>query len=121
MMSASPPLRALVEAMGSLSNVFSLEPTVLVDESASLSSLVPVLKTGESGLESKLYVVDRTRTVFCHDELGKSANVISCRILVGAGVILGTVNEAHNVGILLNRSRLAEVAELRTLSFIAGA
>ena len=50
-----------------------------------------------------------------NDELGQAAYVVALGILARLAVVLGAVNEAHDVGVLLDGSRLAEVAELRTL------
>ena len=46
----------------------------------------------------------------------RAADVVTLGILARAGVVLGTVDEAHDVGILLDSARLTQVAQLRALA-----
>ena len=50
--------------------------------------------------------------MFGDDELGFAAYVVAVGVGVGVEVILGAVDEAHDVGILLDGARLTQVAEL---------
>ena len=52
------------------------------------------------------------------DKLGQAANVVALAVLARLGVVLGTVNEAHYIGILLDSPRLTQVAQLRPLAIL---
>ena len=62
--------------------------------------------------------VGGTATMFGDDKFGQSADVVSLGILAGARVVLGTVDEAHDVGILLDGTRLTQVAQLGPLAHL---
>ncbi len=53
-----------------------------------------------------------------HYKFSQTSYVIVFGIVLRVQVVLGTVNEAHNVGILLYGAALSEVAELRTLAVL---
>ena len=53
-----------------------------------------------------------------YDNLGHAVKVAAFLVLIDV-IVFGTMDEEHHVGILLYGSRLAEVAELRTLAFKA--
>ena len=51
-----------------------------------------------------------------NDKLRQAANVVATGVFARLGVVFRAVNKAHNVGVLLDGTRLTEVGELRTLA-----
>ena len=76
---------------------------------------LPILKAGKRGTETHANIVNLARAVLGDNELGKSANVPAIGIFSGAKLVLGSVDKAYHIGILLYGTRLAQVAELRAL------
>ena len=69
----------------------------------------PVLEAHPSGCELEPHEPRRAVALLRADLLREPA------ILVGRLVVLGPVEEEHDIGVLLDRSRLTQVRELRTL------
>ena len=65
--------------------------------------------------EAHLYIAHRAAALFGEDELGQAADVVAIGVDVGLDVVLGAVDEADDVGVLLDGAGLAEVAELGAL------
>ena len=65
--------------------------------------------------EAHLHVVNLTRTVLGDNEQRQAAYVVALGILPAVEVILGSVDEAYDVGILLDGPRFTEVAQLGSL------
>ena len=53
--------------------------------------------------------------MLCHNQFGESADVIAVGVFGALGVILRAVDEAYDVGILLDGARLAEIGKNRPL------
>ena len=77
-----------------------------------------VLEAGVLADEVQVDGVGGTAAVLGDDELGQAADVVALGILAGAGVVLGTVDKADDVGILLDGSRLTQVAQLGSLAHL---
>ena len=83
--------------------------------------LTLVLEAGILADKVQVDGVGGTAAVLGDDELGQAADVVALGVLVGAGIVLGTVDEAHDVGILLDGTRLTQVTQLRALAqFVVG-
>ncbi len=68
------------------------------------------MKAGILAYETHFHVVHLTASVLCHDELRQPADVVTFGVLAAVQIILGAVDEANNVGILLDGSRFTKVA-----------
>ena len=80
---------------------------------------VIIIRIGEAGIlatEAQGHIAGSTLTVLGNDDLCHAVHVVTVGILIDV-VVLRTVDEEHHVGILLDSSRLTEVAKLRNLSF----
>ena len=70
----------------------------------------PSFGSGHIGLRNAFSRVHLTASVLCHDELRQPADVVTFGVLAAVQIILGAVDEANNVGILLDGSRFTKVA-----------
>ena len=69
---------------------------------------------GEAGLvlqEAQIDIRDRTVTVLGDDDLGHTRRRHTVLVLIDT-VIFGTMDESHDVGVLLDGSRFAQVRKL---------
>src|SRR5262249_46038594 len=64
--------------------------------------------------ERELHRPDGAVALFAHDDLGGALGLL-VRLAVGVAVLLLTVDEHHDVRVLLERARLAPVRELRAV------
>ena len=85
---------------------------------ACAESFIPVLESGILAHKSHRHIAHRTTTVLGDDKFSLATNVFALGINSRLGVVFGTVNEANDVGILLNRTRFTKVAQLRTLAVL---
>ena len=56
--------------------------------------------------------------MLCNDKLGKTTNVVALTIFARFGIVLWSVDEANDIGILLNGTTLTKVAKLWTLATV---
>ena len=77
-----------------------------------------ILETGVLALEGEEHIAHGAITMLGNDDFGHAAEVAT--FVVGIDmVVFGAVDEDDHIGILLDGSRFAEVAQLRALSFVA--
>ncbi len=69
--------------------------------------------------EEHIYRISTTATVLSHDKLGLTLDIVAILIDRRLEIIFGAVDEAHDICVLLYRSRFTEVGQLRALVFIA--
>ena len=81
--------------------------------------LVPVFKANVFLAETHIHRVYTTVTVLRHYKLGQSAYIVALGIDTATLIILRTVYEAYNIGILLDSTRFTKVGELRPLVLVA--
>ena len=74
--------------------------------------LTQVLKACELADEVQVDSIGCTATVLGDNKFGKALDIVPLSILTGTGIILGAVDEAHDVGILLDSARFTQVAQL---------
>ncbi len=64
--------------------------------------LIPILETGESAYETHLHIIHLTATVLGCNEFGQTTDVVTFGILAAVQIIFRTVNEAYDIGVLLD-------------------
>ena len=90
--------------------------TTIVRLMVSTEALVfRILEAGELTTERQQDVARRTLTVLGNNNLRHAVQVVTLVILIDM-VVFRTVHKEHHVGILLDSSRLTEVAQLRALT-----
>ena len=77
-----------------------------------------ILETGVLATEGQQHVASSTLTMLGNDNLCHAVQVASIVVLIDV-LILRTVYEQHHIGILLDGSRLTQVAQLRSLTLQA--
>lgn len=85
-----------------------------------LHIVVPVLETGVLGTETQFHIVDTTASVLGDYELGEAAYIVAVGVGIAPQIIFRTMNETHDVGILLYGAALTQVAQLRPLAVGSG-
>ena len=76
------------------------------------------METGVLALEGQQHIAHGAITMLGNDDFGHAAEVATFFVGIDM-VVFGAVDEDDHVGILLDGSRFAEVAQLRTLTFVA--
>ena len=79
------------------------------------AGVLRILKSRKLSTEVEQYIARSAFTVLGNDDLRHAMKVSSVFVLIDM-IVFGTVNKKHHVGILLDGSRLAKVAELRSFS-----
>ena len=79
------------------------------------STVLRVLEARKLTTEGQQHITRRTLTVLGNDNLRHAVQVAPVVVLIDM-VILRTVYEQHHIGILLDGSRLTQVAQLGTLA-----
>ncbi len=54
--------------------------------------------------------------MFCDDELGQASDIAPFAVDAALQIVFGAVNEADDVGVLLDSTRLTQVRQLRAFS-----
>ena len=81
---------------------------------------IPILETSETTYKAHFHIVDLTAAVFCHNEFGKTTDVVTFCIVRTVKIILRTMDKAYDIRILLDGAGFTKVAELRAFTLSVG-
>ena len=81
-----------------------------------LKALVLVLELSILAHKTHPDLIRGTVTVLSHDDLTQTTEILARLIIIINTIVLGAVDETYHIRILLNRTRLTQVGELRFLA-----
>ena len=81
-------------------------------------TVLRILEASEISLKAQVHIACSALTMLGNNDLSDATQVVSLVVLEDA-IVFGTMHEQHHIGILLDSSRLTEIAELRALALVA--